>query len=403
MNDIAANIKAFNAGRDPERRSMKLQKMRSDPFIFLRGTCHLFYENLPHEAVFTEAPQAWLCGDLHLENFGSFQGDNQLAYFDINDFDESMLAPCTLDLVRFLVSVQLGARSLSVNEREAELLCHIFMDAYAGALSEGKARWVERDTAVGLVKDLLAGIKGRDQSSFLDTRTTLKGKHRRIHCDGKKALPANATQQASIERFLTDFARTQPNPDFFKVIDIGRRIAGTGSLGVDRYIVLVEGQGTVDSNYLLDLKHAVPSSLQRWASIPQPLWSNEAERVVTLQKRMQAIPMAFLNAVEIDGRPYILRGLQPSEDRVALTAWRGKLRRLEEVIETMGQVTAWSHLRSAGRQGSAIADAYVEFGQKTDWKAPLLALANQATQSVVADWQSYSSAFDQGYFEQPEP
>ncbi|MDD3325660.1 MAG: DUF2252 domain-containing protein [Zoogloea sp.] len=398
MNDAASQIKHFNAGRDPERLALKLAKMRADPFVFLRGSCHLFYARMPRETLFTAAPLAWLCGDLHLENFGSFKGDNRLAYFDINDFDEAILAPCTLDLVRFLASVQLGARSLQVSPPEAGQLCRVFIDAYAAALAEGKARWVERETAVGLVKDLLAGLGERKRPAFLDTRTELKGKLRRIRCDGRKALPADDARRAEIEAFITRFAASQLEPGFYRPLDVARRIAGTGSLGVERYIVLVEGKGSPDGNYLLDLKEALPSSLAPWTATPQPPWPDEANRVVTLQQRLQAIPMAFLQAVELGGKPFILRDLQPSEDRVALDAWNGKLRRLEEVLATMGQVLAWAHLRSAGRQGSAIADAFVDLGQRSDWQAPLIEQADAAAAMVLADWQAYSAAFDAGYF-----
>ena len=168
MSDITSKVERFNTGRDPVRLALKLQKMLTDPFIFLRGACHLFYENLPSHSVFSKAPVTWNCGDLHLENFGSFKGDNRLTYFDINDFDEAALAPCTWDLLRFLVSVQLGVRSLSVNPAEANCLCHIFIDAYASALSIGKARWVERETAVGLVGELLDGLQERTRPMFLD-------------------------------------------------------------------------------------------------------------------------------------------------------------------------------------------------------------------------------------------
>ena len=57
------------------------------------------------------------------------------------------------------------------------------------------------------------------------------------------------------------FAATQPNPKFFEVLDIACRIAGTGSLGVERFVVLVEGKGSPDGNYLLDIKEAKPSAM----------------------------------------------------------------------------------------------------------------------------------------------
>ena len=69
--------------------------MRKSAFAFLRATCHLFYEDLPKSPLLRKVPPVWACGDLHLENFGSYKGDNRLVYFDLNDFDEALLAPCT--------------------------------------------------------------------------------------------------------------------------------------------------------------------------------------------------------------------------------------------------------------------------------------------------------------------
>ncbi|MBW8837238.1 MAG: DUF2252 family protein, partial [Burkholderia sp.] len=66
MIDIAETIARFNAGRDPERLAMKYRAMCASPFVFLRGTCHLFYERLPQQALLDDAPPVWICGDMHL-------------------------------------------------------------------------------------------------------------------------------------------------------------------------------------------------------------------------------------------------------------------------------------------------------------------------------------------------
>jgi uncharacterized protein (DUF2252 family) len=137
--DPVRQIQDFNAGRDPERLLLKYRAMRASPFGFLRGSCHLFYARLPRGGVFKSAPLVWVCGDLHVENFGSYKGDNRLAYFDVNDFDESALAPASWDLVRFLTSLRVGADSLSVSDANARALCQLFLDAYASALAQGKA------------------------------------------------------------------------------------------------------------------------------------------------------------------------------------------------------------------------------------------------------------------------
>ncbi len=59
-------IHAFNAGREPERLALKYRAMAADPFAFLRGSCHLFYQDYAAAGPDVVAPVAWVCGDLHL-------------------------------------------------------------------------------------------------------------------------------------------------------------------------------------------------------------------------------------------------------------------------------------------------------------------------------------------------
>ncbi|WP_233805972.1 DUF2252 domain-containing protein [Paraburkholderia sp. HP33-1] len=399
MSDIARTIASFNAGRDPERLAMKYKAMRGSPFVFLRGTCHLFYERLPRAKVLDDAPHVWICGDMHLENFGSYKGDNRLVYFDNNDFDEACLAPVPYELVRLLTSVLVGAADLKLSRAEALALCHTALDAYSAALAFGKSRWIEAETATGMVRDLFDALGSRTRAAHLDRRTVLKGKTRMLKVDGKKALPVSDQQRAAVAQFMQRFAATEPNPEFYRTLDVARRIAGTGSLGVDRYVILVEGKGSPDGNYLIDLKEALPSSVSVHVKAAQPKWQTEAQRVVEVQRRNQAVSQAFLHAVEFDERSYVLRGLQPSEDRVALADWNGKLPRLEEIINSMAELSAWAHLRSGGRQKSAIADDLIAFGNRRDWQLPLIDLATQCEAQVAADWKAYCEAYDRGAFE----
>jgi uncharacterized protein (DUF2252 family) len=403
MPNVVDTIRTFNAGRDPERLAMKYANLRSNAFVFLRGTCHLFYDRLPSDALFAKAPAGWLCGDAHLENFGSYKGDNRLVYFDLNDFDEAALAPVTWELVRFLSSILVAGDALCATPADAQALCGTFLDAYAAALVLGKARWVERDTADGLVRELLDTLKARTRPAFLDRRTDGKGRGRVIRCDGKHALAATDDARAKVTQLIDTFAASQDKPGFFKVLDVARRIAGTGSLGVERYIVLVEGKGSPDGNYLLDLKQALTSSLAPHLALKQPAWPSQAHRVVGLQRRMQAVSMAFLQPV-VDAKAkasspsYVLRGLQPSEDRVTLDARRSSLAQIGGVIGQMGQLMAWAQLRSAGRQGSAIADALIDFGgSAASWRGDLLAAAHQCAAQVEKDWKAYSEAYDEAY------
>ncbi len=252
-----------------------------------------------------------------------------------------------------------------------------------------------------MVRDLFDALASRTRAAHLDRRTTLKGKTRVLKVDGKKALPVSDKARATVTAFMHQFAAGQPNPDFYRIIDVARRIAGTGSLGVDRYAILVEGKGSPDGNYLLDLKEALPSSVTPHVRTPQPKWQSEAQRVVEVQRRNQAVSQAFLHAVDFNQCSYVLRSLQPSEDRVALSDWDGKLPRLEEVVNSMAQLSAWAQLRSGGRQKSSIADELIAFGNRKDWQLPLIELATQCEAQVGADWKAYCEAYDGGAFNLP--
>lgn len=139
-NRTVTAILTFNAGRDPERLALKYKAMRKNALGFLRGSNYLFCQTVPDSPLLRAAPAVWSCGDLHMENFGSYKADNRLVYFDINDFDDSALAPCSWGLLRFMNSVYAAADSLDFDDHAATRLCSVFLSAYAGALREGKTR-----------------------------------------------------------------------------------------------------------------------------------------------------------------------------------------------------------------------------------------------------------------------
>ena len=389
-NNIIDRIHRFNEGGNPKLLELKYKTMRSDVFTFYRGTCHLFYEDFPKDSPLNAAPPVWICGDLHLENFGSYKGDNRLVYFDINDFDEACLAPCTWDVVRFITSMIVGSHTLRVNESEALHLSNYFLDAYSNVLAKGIARSVEKETASGLVKDLLRSLKSRLRPEFLDQHTKRKKGKRHLIIDNKRIIEATEAEQQKIRELISTWQKsTQKDANFYQVLDVQQRIAGTGSLGLERYAILVEGFGSPDGNYLLDLKLTKTCSLQPYLTLPQPDWSSESARVVAIQQRVQGTPPALLGVIVDGNKSYVLRELQPEEDRVSLQAWDRKLERLNKLMQTMGEVTAWDQLRSGGRQGSAIADDLIKFAHLSDWRNQILEYAISYSKQVKLDYQEF--------------
>ncbi len=390
---IVARIEAFNVKRDPERLVRKYALMRADVFAFFRGTAHLFWEDWARaKTPLDRAPLAWSCGDAHLENFGTFRGDNRLVYFDLNDFDDAGLAPATADVVRLLTSVHVAARSLSLRHGDASALCRNLLDAYAAALADGKARWVERATARGMVRDLLCAARERTRAELLDARTIVEDGERRLIIDGRRTDRLEAGERSAIKACIRKHAGTlgrREEASFFRVLDVARRIAGLSSLGLRRYVALIEGRGGEDGQYLLDLKEIRASAMVTQLHIAQPRWKNEAERVVRIQHRMQAVSPALLAPASIGRTRFVIRELQPIQDRLALGAWNGRIGRLRKVVVTMGHLVAWAQLRAASREGSASADALIAFGRDRSWRRAAADYAKAYSLVADRDWRAF--------------
>jgi uncharacterized protein (DUF2252 family) len=389
-------ILSQNQGRDFDRLTIKLAQLRADPFGFFRGTNPLFLSFLPRGHFLFRAPPTLICGDLHLENFGAFKGDNRLCYFDLNDFDEACLAPYTIDIVRFVTGVKIAAHGLGLRKRQSGVLVDEFLSAYRLAIAEGKPRWLERSLATGVFRALLRRAIDRPRTELLDRFTKLKGGKRRLRIDGVRALAVAPAEEQRLERLLTRVELAAPNPRFFDLLDAARRIAGCGSLGLERYMMLVRGRGSPDANFVLDLKYAAPSAVIEWLGTRQPPWRTEAARVVDVQTIMQAIPPAMFKAVEFQKCPFVLKELQPTIDRLDLDQWRGKLGRFTQAVQGMGRVTAWAQLRSCGRHGAASVDDLQAYVAGKRWVTATDEVADAAAQRLQTAWQTYCRDYDSG-------
>src|SRR5262249_15293185 len=108
---LIADIIQFHTGRRPSGLRRKYQLMARGPFEFFRGTNFLFARAWPELQPSQPGPAVWLCGDLHLENFGAFPTDDGDFRFDINDFDDAVVGACSIDLLRCATSTLLAAES----------------------------------------------------------------------------------------------------------------------------------------------------------------------------------------------------------------------------------------------------------------------------------------------------
>jgi uncharacterized protein (DUF2252 family) len=391
MNNVTQRIVEFNAGRLPELVQVKYKTMAQNAFSFFRGTCHLYYQDLLPANAMPPAPLTWCCGDLHIENFGSYKGDNRLVYFDVNDFDEGLLAPATWEVSRMLTSIFVAFDSLKIKSGEAERMAALFLKTYSATLKSGKSVSIEPRTAKGIVCSFLEAEAQRKIKDLLAKRTETRGgklilsmKHPR-HWELEKGLKVQLMDH--ITHWINN---SSEGPYNYKVTDAVFRVAGTGSLGVKRYVFLLHNTKKKGKYLLLDMKEALTPSALPYNHIQQPHWDTEAERVLAIQQRMQNVLPALLSTTIFKDASYILQEMQPTEDKIDFNIVKNRYRDIYQVIDDMATLTASAQLRSSGRQGSAVADELLAFGHNSHWHDALLTYAKSYMAQVKKDYKAFA-------------
>ena len=295
-----------------------------------------------------------------------------------------------------LASLHVAGDKFDMKRQKARRLCEIFLQAYASALAGGKAYWVEREIAQGLVRTLLDGLRKESTGKLVDERTEMRGRKRVLRIDKDKALPVTAAQRKAVTAFMESFAKAQTDTAFFHVLDVAQRVSASAASASSATWCWCAGiRATATACWTS--KQSRPSSLAGQLK-RQPRWLTEAHRVVALQNRLQAVPPAFLQPVLLDESAFVLRSLQPSGDRISLKGIKKPDSELEQAVGTLGNLVAWAQLRSAGREGSAIADELIEFGRLKKWREPLLDDAETCAEKARSDAATFNAAFDDGAF-----
>jgi len=396
---VAERILQHHGNRIPAYMALKYRAMARDPFYFFRGTAHLFYEDLAGAGTMPASPLTWVCGDLHIENFGSYKADNRLVYFDLNDFDEAALAPASWDLVRMVTSIFVALVTMGATNAEAKNMALLFLEKYAAIAGKGRARYIEPQTAKGIVRSFLLKVSERKQKELVKERTVKKNGQLVLQADNKRLFKIDASLAASLSGFINEWLTANLLHNRFNVIDVYFRIAGTGSIGVNRYVFLLEKVNGDRKYLLLDMKQTLPSTLQSRLTIQQPTWNSEAARVVAIQERMQNISPALLGTGIFNKGSYVIKEMQPTADKINFDLLENRYNDIEEVLENMALLTASAQLRSSGREGAAVADELIAFGRDCSWIPAIIDYAGQYARQVTADYNSYLGAYNSGYFE----
>jgi uncharacterized protein (DUF2252 family) len=404
MSKLSTRIKEFNAPLLPDIVQLKYEAMADNVFRFYRGTCHLFYEDLSTVTSIPLSPLAWVCGDLHLENFGSYKGDNKLVYFDLNDFDESVLAPASYELMRLLTSIFIAFDTLGIEPIRALKMAQLFLKTYSATLARGKAISIEPRTARGIVCNFLTAAQNSSYKDILKKRTVSKKHKIMLSLDGERQFKVDKKLKQELKAHINYWIATSSDgPYNYKVKSIVFRLAGTGSLGLKRYLFLLKSTNTKDKYLLVDMKQCRQSSILPYLKVQQLDWPTEAHRIITVQQRMQNVSAALLSTTIFREEAYVIQELQPVKDTIKFKFIKDQYRDMYQVIDDMAALTASAQLRSGGIQGSAIIDELMAFGQDQSWQEHLIKYAKKYAGTVKSYYKQYMHDYKSGAFKVEEP
>jgi uncharacterized protein (DUF2252 family) len=399
MSKISDSLKAFNANRLPEMIQLKYEGMAENVFRFFRGTCHIFSENISKVKDLPESPPTWVCGDLHIENFGSYKADNKVVYFDLNDFDEAIRAPALWEVIRTVTSIFLAFYTLEIEQDQAINMVGLFLKSYASTLSKGKALCIEPRTCKGIVCQFLKNATKSGYTDLLLKRTITRKDKIRISLSDERHFKIEKTIKKELMAHVQKWIKTSNDgPYNYEVKDAVFRLAGTGSIGVKRYLFLLKSTNTKNQFLLVDMKQSFPSALQPYIRLKQPDWETEAHRIISIQQRMQNMSASLLSATVFKGEPYVIQELQPVKDTLKFKLIKDNYKDMYQVIDDMAILTASSQLRSGGMGGSATIDDLMKFADRKDWQEEVLTFALNYSNVVKRDYKQFLKDYKRGVF-----
>ena len=332
----------------------KFDKLATSVFQFFRGTCLLFYRDLAGEDA--RLPTVLALGDVHPGNFGLMPNRDNVPIFGVNDFDEAYYAPFTWDLKRGAVGFMLaaetkgghgGKKQRAIAERFVRGYAEA-ITAYAGAAGAEQDQQLRRDNAPGMIADLIDGALARTRAEWL-AEDYLEPGGTGFRADDE-LVPVSSRReefQGIVEAYVEENAVDVPaRAGTMRVKDVAlRKGAGTASLGLTRYYVLIEGpraDGTDD--LLLEFKQARRSALSGLVPPSEFEVDGQGDRIRHAQRVQLVRGDVFYGSLDFEGQSFMLRERAPYRDSVSLgglstSGWR-------TYAEICGRVLAHTHALS---------------------------------------------------------
>jgi uncharacterized protein (DUF2252 family) len=406
-------LDASTRGRVPALVALKNELMSASPFAYFRGAVPVMAYDL--SLVGNTGICNQLCGDAHVRNLGAFAGPDGRLEFDINDFDETIVAPFEWDVKRMATSLVLAGRGAGAKNVHCREAATVFLERYRTTMAtfarmpvlEVARHKVHRLGNVSPVAGILRMAERATPMHTLMTLTEVEGTPPVTERRGTKkvvkgvvvarpprvfkAVPPNLTRVkgALAEQIVGSLAKyaesLQPQRRHFlaqyRPIDVALKVVGTGSVGLRDYCIYMEGNGRKDPLFL-QIKEEVASGYAPYVVgvRGRKARQHQGRRVVEGANAMQLQSDPFLGWTTMDGRDYLVRQLNDHKASIQLEDL--KAGGLMEYAAVCGELLARGHARAgdsamiAGYLGTSARfdDAVGSFAEtyadqtEVDWK-----------------------------------
>lgn len=382
--DLSQWIQQYHAplvARNPVLIDLKYQAMKDSPFAFYRATAFLFYQDMAAQNALNQAVKVPLQGDLHLENMGTYRMNNGDFAYDLNDFDEAVTGPFTWDIARMGTSIYLAAEEVGLKKSEQQGLSQYFLSAYQRALEALqqnpallKTPLNERYLSEKPANQVSQARERFDRAAWL-TSMAPNGRF----ALGTKIQAVPAAERIALQQAIEAYTQTRrEGAAFFRVKDAAVRIAGKGSLGRYRYVVLVEGATpAAQDDLILEFKEATsPSANYAGRQLSN---GNDGQRIVSAYRQFLPQVDPYLGVTRLGALSAYVRELLPDEsvnlDKV------NKVGEYQDFLDSVALIVARAHSHSG--QGARILQELPQY------EKPLLDFMQSYKSQVDSDYESF--------------
>ena len=336
---------------------LKHETMAQSGFAFLRATFYRFMQLWEHHAgPAAPAARVLAVGDLHVANYGTWRDVEGRLIWGINDFDELFPLPYTVDLVRLALSAHIATDENHLAIAAADACDSILAGYQEGLASGGSAFVLEQDHHRWLRETVTSDL--RDPAEFWSKFAGLEKTSEQIPKPAQKGMEKLLPEGAVMDRVV-------------------HRIAGLGSLGRQRFVLLANLHGAPIAREA----KALCASACLWAG-----WKGGA----TTPMYPEAIraPLRAADPFVRIRQDWIIRRLAPYCSRVDLASLP-KQREESKLLRAMGFELANVHLGTKGAQKKITADLKRRPGH---WLHQAAAGMKKATMADFEEWKTADHA-----------